>query len=137
MDPALGDLIRRNIGTVAVRAARRITLLAIVLGVLMSVVWSLRNDGHSTVTPRLIGGLVIMLLLATISWYFRPIPPGLLKTVFRQHGYLAVRLSHAFLTVLLAGCVVVFGGPDLISKSGVLLATSGVLFAFAGLMTGN
>ncbi|WP_287041678.1 tetratricopeptide repeat protein [Mycobacterium sp.] len=137
MDPALGDLLRRNIGAVIVRAARRVTVLAVVLGVLMAVVWSLQHDGHSAAVPRVLIGVVIVVVLAMVGWFFRPVPRGVWATVLRQRGFLAVRLVYAFLTVLLAAWVAAFGGADLISKSGVLLAVVGVIVAWVGLMTGS
>ncbi|OBK30656.1 hypothetical protein A5634_15285 [Mycobacterium asiaticum] len=135
-DPTLGNLFRRNIGAVVTRMLRIVTPVAVGLSVFVAFVGSAHSDGHSTVVPRVLTGIVTAVLVGILVWLFRSIPRRVLVSVLRDRLYVGARLVHALLAVVLGVVVVAFGGSAWTIVAGVLLAVVGLFLVRYGLAFG-
>jgi Flp pilus assembly protein TadD len=136
-DPTLGGLARRNIGVVVAKVLRRMTPVAVLLGLLVAFVGAAHSNGGSTVALRIVIGLVTAALIAILGWLLRAIPRRVLVSIFRDRGFIAARLVHALLAAALGSVVAVFGGPSWAIPSGVVLIFLGLILVRAGLTIGS
>jgi Tfp pilus assembly protein PilF len=137
IDPALGDLARRNIGVVLRRVLRLVTIVAGLLGLVVAFAAGLHGEGHPTATLRVIAGLVTAALIAVLGRFYRTIPRGVLASVLREQGFVAVRLVHALVAVAAGVWITIFPGPAAMAGVGVMLAISALILIRVGLFIGR
>ncbi|GLE51729.1 tetratricopeptide repeat protein [Mycobacterium montefiorense] len=132
-DPALGELVRRNIGAVLAKMLRRLTVVATVLAVLIQIVGIARGDGHPTGTLRVVTGLVSAALIVILGRLLHTIPRSVLSSVLRQRGFVVARLGHALLVIGLGAWVTAFGGSTWTIAAAGILTIIGLILARVGL----
>jgi Tfp pilus assembly protein PilF len=137
IDPAMGDLARRNIGVVLRRVLRWVTVVAGVLGLLVAFVAGLHGEGHPTATLRVMAGLVTVILIAVLGRLYRAIPREVLASVLRQQRFVGVRLVHALVAVAAGVWVTIFPGPEAMVAVGAMLVISGLVLIRVGLFIGR
>ncbi|BCQ10551.1 beta-barrel assembly-enhancing protease [Mycobacterium heckeshornense] len=136
LDPAMGDLARRNIGAALAKIFKRITVLAVFLGIPVAMVGEMHSTGESTAGPRLVAGLVTTALIVSLGWVLRVIPRRVLVSVLRQRAFVAARLVHALLGVGAGAWATIIGGSAWMIVAGVALVVSGLLLVRIGWMIG-
>jgi Flp pilus assembly protein TadD len=137
VDPAMGNLARRNISALVTRMLRLVTPVAVLLGLLVAFLGAAHGGGHSTVALRVGVGLVTAALIAVLGWLLRAMPRRVLASVLRERGFVAARLVHALLTACLGAVVTILGGPAWTIPAAVGLLIAGVLLTRAGLFVGK
>ncbi|MCV7408328.1 hypothetical protein AWC05_04730 [Mycobacterium florentinum] len=136
-DPALGDLVRRNIGAVLAKMLRRLTVVATVLAILTQIVGFTQHDGHSTVGLRGATGLVTAALIFILGRLLREIPRSVLVSVLRGRGFVVARLIHALLVIALGAFVTAFGAFVWTVAVAGMLTIAGLILARLGLTLGR
>jgi Flp pilus assembly protein TadD len=136
-DPALGDLVRRNIGAVLAKMLRRMTVVATVLAVLIQIVGFTHGDGHPTVTLRVVTGLVTAALVFILGRLLHAIPRAVLVSVLRDRGFVVARLVHAVLVMGLGAWVTAFDGLAWTVAVAGILTITGLILARVGLTLGR
>ncbi|WP_205876915.1 tetratricopeptide repeat protein [Mycobacterium camsae] len=131
-DPALGNLVRRNIGAVLATILRRVTVLALVVGILSAFVGSSRGADFRTVMMQMLIVIGLVVLIGNFVWLLRTVPRRTLASAARSRPGVVVRIVHAVLAAVVGACTVVFGGPWAI-PAGVLVAVSGLFIVRFGL----
>lgn len=133
IDPALGDLARRNIGVVLRRVLRFVTVAATMLGFLVAFAAVLHGDGHPTATVRVAAGVVTVALIFVLTRLVGAIPRPVLASVLREQLFVALRLVHALVAVVAGAWVTVFPWSTPMLPVGAMLGISGVvLFRIGG-----
>ena len=135
-DPTLGDLVRRNIGAVLANILTRATVLSAALGLLVAVAGAEHSSGQSTLSLRVMTGLLTTLLIGILGWLLRAIPRRILASALRDRVVVAARIVHALMAVGVGGWATVFGAAAWMTPVGVLLIISGVIVVRVGLITG-
>ncbi|WAJ46598.1 hypothetical protein OK015_09120 [Mycobacterium sp. Aquia_216] len=136
-DPALGDLVRRNIGAVLAKMLRRLTVVATVLAVLIQIVGFTHDDGHPTVTLQVATGLLTAALIFILGRVLHAIPRSVLVSVLRERCFVVARLVHALLVIGLGVCVAAFGGLTWSTAVAVMLTIAGLILTRVGLTLGR
>lgn len=136
-DPALGDLVRRNIGAVLAKMLRRMTVVATVLAVLVQIVGFTQHDGHSTVGLRVATGVLTAALIVILGRLLYAIPRPVLVSVLRERGFVVARLIHALLVIGLGVLVTVAGGFVWTVAAAGMLTIAGLILTRVGLTLGR
>jgi tetratricopeptide (TPR) repeat protein len=136
-DPALGDLVRRNIGAVLAKMLRRLTVVATVLAVLIQVLGFAHGDGHPTVTLRVVTGLVTAALVFILGRLLHAVPRSVLVSVLRDRGFVVARLVHTLLVMGLGAWVTAFDGMAWTVAAAGILTIGGLILARVGLTLGR
>ncbi|OMC44460.1 tetratricopeptide repeat protein [Mycobacterium sp. IS-1264] len=137
IDPAYGDLARRNIGVVLRRVLRFVTVAATILSVLVAVAAGLYSEGHSTTTIRVFAGLITGVLIAVLGRLGRTIPRQVLASVLRQQFFATLRLVHALLAVVTGAWITIFPWPAVLIAVGGMLAICGLVLFRVGSFIGR
>ena len=133
-DPSLGNLVRRNIGAVLATILRRVTFLAVMVGVTSAFVGSSHGADSRTVMLRVLTGVGVLVLIANFGWLARVIPRQTLVSAVRGRASVVVRLWHAVCAVVVGACAVAFNGPVWTVPAGVSVAISGLIIVRIGLL---
>jgi tetratricopeptide (TPR) repeat protein len=137
LDPSLGDLARRNIGVVLANMLRRITVLAVVLGLEVAVVGSSPSMDRRTLMIRVLGGMLAAMLIANLGSLLRATRRRVLAAILKDRPFVAARIGHALLAVGAGAWVAIFGGAPWTIPAGVLLIVSGLILMRVGLFIGS
>jgi hypothetical protein len=114
-----------------------VTIVAGVLGLLVAFVAGLHGEGHSTVTLRVIAGLVTAILSAVLGRFYRAIPREVLASVLREQNFVAVRIVHALVAVAAGAWITIFPGPVAMVPVGAMLVISALILVRVGLFIGR
>ncbi|OBG25804.1 tetratricopeptide repeat protein [Mycobacterium sp. 852002-51057_SCH5723018] len=137
LDPALGDLARRNIGVVLRRVLRFVTIAAAILGFLVALAAGLQHGGHPTATLRVAAGLLTAALIFVLARVGRIIPRPVLASVLREQVFVTLRLVHALVAVVAGAWVTVSPWSTPMLPVGVMLAISGLVLFRIGSFIGR
>jgi hypothetical protein len=132
-DPTLGNLVRRNIGAVLATMLRRVTVAAVMLGVLSAFVGSSHGADFRTVLLRVLTVMLVLVLIGNVVWLLRVVPRPTLISVLRGRASVVVRIVHAVFAMAVGACAVVFDGPPWTVPAGVLVAVCGLVIVRFGL----
>lgn len=132
-DPTLGNLVRRNIGAVLATILRRVTVLALVVGILSAFVGSSHGTDLRTVMMQVLIVMGLVVLIGNFVWLLRTVPRRTLASAARSRPGVVVRIVHAVLAAVVGAGAVVFGGPWAI-PAGVFVAVSGLFIVRFGLL---
>lgn len=132
-DPTLGNLVRRNIGAVLATILRRVTVLAVVVGILSAFVGSSREMDFRAVMMQVLIVMGVVVLIGNFVWLLRAVPRRTLVSAARGRVGVVVRIIHAVLAAAVGACAVAFGGPWAI-PAGVFVAISGLFIVRFGLL---
>ncbi|MDP7703369.1 MULTISPECIES: tetratricopeptide repeat protein [unclassified Mycobacterium] len=132
-DPTLGNLVRRNIGAVLATILRRVTVLALVVGILSAFVGSSHDRDFRTVLMQVLIVMSVVVLIGNFVWLLRAVPRRTLVSAARSRAGVVVRIVHAVLAAVVGTYAVAFGGPWAI-PAGVFVAISGLFIVRFGLL---
>ncbi|PJE02091.1 tetratricopeptide repeat protein [Mycobacterium sp.] len=132
-DPTLGSLVRRNIGAVLATILRRVTVLALVVGILSAFVGSPHGTDLRSVSLRVLTAVGVAVLIGNFVWLLRAVPRRTLVSAARARVGVVVRIVHAVLAAAVGAWAVVFAGPWAI-PAGVFVAVSGLFIVRFGLL---
>lgn len=133
-DPTLANLVRRNIGAVLATILRRVTVLALVVGILAAFVGSSHGTDSRTVMLRVVTVMGVVVLIGNFAWLFRVVPRRTLVSAARGRAGVVARIVHAALAATVGACAVAFDGPAWTIPAGVLVAISGLIIVRIGLL---
>lgn len=133
-DPALGNLVRRNIGALLATVLRRLTGLAVILGVLAAFIGTTHGAQYGAIMLRVVASMCVLVLLGNFVWLFRAVPRRTLFSAMRGRAAVVVRFVHAVLAVVVGICAVVLDGPAWTVPAGVVVAISGLIIVRFGLL---
>lgn len=133
-DPKLGNLVRRNIGAVLATILRRVTVLAVVVGILSAFVGSAREMDFRTVLMQVLVGMGVVVLIGNFVWLLRAVPRRTLISAARGRAGVVFRIVHAVLAVVVGTCAVAFGGSAWTIPAGAFVAISGLIIVRFGLL---
>jgi len=136
-DPALGDLVRRNIGVVLRRVLALVTIGAGLLGFLVAIAAGMHGGGHPTAALRVVIALITVALIAVLGWLRRAIPRQVLASVLRKQYFVAVRIAHAVAAVAAGAWITVFPGPLAMVPVGTILVIGALILFRVGLYIGR
>jgi tetratricopeptide (TPR) repeat protein len=137
LDPALGQLARKNIGVALIRVLRLATASVVFLAVALIVVMALHQGAQSTVVPRVFAGALTLALAAVIVWVVRSVPRPTLRAVLRERFLLAIRLLFLAFAVIAGLVTTVVGSTPLTDFSGPLLLLGVVGLTVLGWLVGH
>jgi Flp pilus assembly protein TadD len=132
-DPTLGNLVRRNIGAVLATMLRRVTVVAVMLGVLSAFVGSSHGSDFRTLLLRVVTVMIVLVLIGNVVWLLRVVPRPTLISVLRGRASVVVRIVHALFAMTVGACAVAFDGPAWTVPAGVLVAVCGLIIVRFGL----
>ncbi|WP_310784740.1 tetratricopeptide repeat protein [Mycobacterium sp. Z3061] len=133
-DPTLGNLVRRNIGAVLATILRRVTVLAVMVGILSAFVGSSHGGtDFRTVMMQVLIVMGVVVLVGNFVWLLRAVPRRTFVSAARGRAGVVVRIVHAALAAAVGAGAVAFGGPWAI-PAGVLVAVSGLFIVRFGLL---
>ncbi|MGN7779737.1 tetratricopeptide repeat protein [Mycolicibacterium sp. 22603] len=128
MDPALTQTALGNIGLAITRVLRMATASTVLLAAAMFAIFTLHEQGQSTVLARLFTGLLAAAPIAAVCWTLRMVPIPVLRAVSARHTIVALRLIFLVLAGACGLVVAVLGATWLSTVAPALL-----LFAMVGL----
>ncbi len=137
LDPALGQLARRNIGVVLTRVLRLATATVVLLAVALIVVMAAHQDAQSAVVPRVFAGVLAVGLAAVIVWVVHNVPGPTLGVVLREQFLLAVRLLFLVVAVIAGLATAAMGSTPVTDVSGPLLLIGVVGLTVLGWVVGG
>lgn len=137
LDPALGELARRNIGVALIRVLRVSTASVILLSIVLIAVTASRENAQSTVVPRVFIALLTLGLAGVIVWLMRSVPRPTLRAVLRERGFLAVRLAFLAFAIIAGMITAVVGATPLTEVFGPLLLFGAVCLRVYGWLSGE
>ncbi|OBI63491.1 hypothetical protein A5667_06130 [Mycolicibacterium fortuitum] len=137
LDPALGELARRNIGVALIRVLRVSTASVILLSIVLIAVTASRENAQSTVAPRVFIALLTLGLAGVIVWLMRSVPRPTLRAVLRERGFLAVRLAFLAFAIIAGMITAVVGATPLTEVFGPLLLFGAVCLRVYGWLSGE
>lgn len=132
-DPTLGNLVRRNIGAVLATILGRVTVVAVMLGVLAAFIGSSHGKDFQSTMLRVVTVFVIVWLLGNFAWLLRAVPRRTLISALRGRAAVVVRLVHAVLAMAVGATAVALDGPAWAIPAGVLVAVSGLIIVRFGM----
>lgn len=137
LDPALGELARRNIGVALIRVLRVSTASVILLSIVLIAVTASHENSQSTVVPRVFIALLTLGLVGVIVWLMRSVPRPTLRAVLRERGFLAVRLAFLAFAIIAGMIPAVVGATPLTEVFGPLLLFGAVCLRVYGWLSGE
>jgi len=137
LDPALGELARRNIGVALIRVLRVSTASVILLSIVLIAVTASHENAQSTVAPRVFIALLTLGLAGVIVWLMRSVPRPTLRAVLRERGFLAVRLAFLAFAIIAGMITAVVGATPLTEVFGPLLLFGAVCLRVYGWLSGE
>ncbi|OBG49202.1 tetratricopeptide repeat protein [Mycolicibacterium fortuitum] len=137
LDPALGELARRNIGVALIRVLRVSTASVILLSIVLIAVTASHENSQSTVVPRVFIALLTLGLAGVIVWLMRSVPRPTLRAVLRERGFLAVRLAFLAFAIIAGMITAVVGATPLTEVFGPLLLFGAVCLRVYGWLSGE
>ncbi|AIY45746.1 tetratricopeptide repeat protein [Mycolicibacterium fortuitum] len=137
LDPALGELARRNIGVALIRVLRVSTASVILLSIVLIAVTASHENSQSTVVPRVFIALLTLGLVGVIVWLMRSVPRPTLRAVLRERGFLAVRLAFLAFAIIAGMITAVVGATPLTEVFGPLLLFGAVCLRVYGWLSGE
>ncbi|MFV1356095.1 tetratricopeptide repeat protein [Mycolicibacterium fortuitum] len=137
LDPALGELARRNIGVALIRVLRVSTASVILLSIVLIAVTASHENSQSTVVPRVFIALLTLGLAGVIVWLMRSVPRPTLRAVLRERGFLAVRLAFLAFAIIAGMITAVVGATPLTGVFGPLLLFGAVCLRVYGWLSGE
>lgn len=137
LDPALGELARRNIGVALIRVLRVSTASVILLSIVLIAVTASHENSQSTVVPRVFIALLTLGLAGGIVWLMRSVPRPTLRAVLRERGFLAVRLAFLAFAIIAGMITAVVGATPLTEVFGPLLLFGAVCLRVYGWLSGE
>lgn len=137
LDPALGELARRNIGVALIRVLRVSTASVILLSIVLIAVTASQENAQSTVAPRVFIALLTLGLAGVIVWLMRSVPRPTLRAVLRERGFLAVRLAFLAFAIIAGMITAVVGATPLTEVFGPLLLFGAVCLRVYGWLSGE
>lgn len=137
LDPALGELARRNIGVALIRVLRVSTASVILLSIVLIAVTASHENSQSTVVPRVFIALLTLGLGGVIVWLMRSVPRPTLRAVLRERGFLAVRLAFLAFAIIAGMITAVVGATPLTEVFGPLLLFGAVCLRVYGWLSGE
>ncbi|GAT01052.1 tetratricopeptide repeat protein [Mycolicibacterium fortuitum] len=137
LDPALGELARRNIGVALIRVLRVSTASVILLSIVLIAVTASHENSQSTVVPRVFIALLTLGLVGVIVWLMRSVPRPTLRAVLRERGFLAVRLAFLAFAIIAGMITAVVGVTPLTEVFGPLLLFGAVCLRVYGWLSGE
>lgn len=137
LDPALGELARRNIGVALIRVLRVSTASVILLSIVLIAVTTSHENAQSTVAPRVFIALLTLGLAGVIVWLMRSVPRPTLRAVLRERGFLAVRLAFLAFAIIAGMITAVVGATPLTEVFGPLLLFGAVCLRVYGWLSGE
>ncbi|OMC06752.1 tetratricopeptide repeat protein [Mycolicibacterium fortuitum] len=137
LDPALGELARRNIGVALIRVLRVSTASVILLSIVLIAVTASHENAQSTVVPRVFIALLTLGLAGVIVWLMRSVPRPTLRAVLRERGFLAVRLAFLAFAIIAGMITAVVGATPLTEVFGPLLLFGAVCLRVYGWLSGE
>jgi tetratricopeptide (TPR) repeat protein len=135
LDPTLAPLAQGNIALAITRVLRWATASVVLLASALIVVGALREDGVSTVLPRVGAALLTVPLLVAIAWTVRTVPGPTLRAVLGSTWLLAARLLFLGAAAIV-GAAVAAGATGIAGVAGPLLLLAVVGLTVLGWMTG-
>lgn len=134
-DPTLGNLVRRNIGAVLATILRRVTVLAMMVGVTAAFVGASHGaTDFSNSMLRVLTVMGILVLVGNFIWLLRVVPRRTLFSALRSRATVVVRFVHAALAVAIGICAVVLDGAVWTVPAGIFVAISGLIIVRIGLL---
>lgn len=133
-DPTLGNLVRRNIGAVLATILRRVTVLALVVGILSAFVGSPHDTDFRSVLLRVLTAMGVVVLIGNFVWLSRVVPRRTMVSAARTRAGVVVRIVHAVLAAAVGACAVAFDGPAWTIPAGAFVAVSGLIIVRFGLL---
>lgn len=133
-DPTLGNLVRRNIGAVLSMVLRRVTVLAVVVGILSAFVGSSRGTDTRSVMMQVLVVVGIVVLIGNFIWLVRTVPRRTLVSAAPGRAGVVVRIVHAALAAVVGACAVALDGPAWTVPAGAFVAISGLIIVRFGLL---
>jgi Flp pilus assembly protein TadD len=135
LDPAYGDVARKNVGVALTGVLRRCTWLVLIVGFAVIVTFTQHEDGGATVIPRIVAGVGAVLLLVTFTRVMHELPRRTLKSVVRQRQMLAVRIVQLFAGVVFGAATAIMGAMTVPAVLASLLVLSLPLVGIIGRLT--
>jgi tetratricopeptide (TPR) repeat protein len=137
LDPALGELARRNIGVALIRVLRVSTASVILLGIVLIAVTATHEKSQSTLVPRIFIAVLALGLAGVIVWLVRSVPRPILRAVLRERSFLAVRLGFLAFAIVAGLVTAVVGATPLTEVFGPVLLFGAVCLRVYGWLSGE
>lgn len=126
LDPALGDLVRKNVAVLIVQLTTVITRVAAVEGMLVISATLLHQIRSPTWPVRLGAGICAAVAAGILCWLLRAAPHRVLMSALRKRPVLGVRAVLGVLAVAV-GMITAIGWPWVLMAFGGLLLLLGAL----------
>ncbi|BCI52137.1 hypothetical protein NIIDNTM18_14150 [Mycolicibacterium litorale] len=137
LDPSYGNVVRQNVGAVVTGVLRRSSWLVLAVGFAVIVAYTLNEDGHPTVVPRVIAGVGAAALVVMFTRIAREVPGRTLKAVLKHRQILAIRIVQLLAAVLFGVLTAVFGAMTVPAVLASALVLSLPIVVIVGGLTGE
>jgi Flp pilus assembly protein TadD len=135
LDPAYRDMVRQNIGAMLAGVLRRWAWLVLIVGFAVVFTYTLAEEGHVTVVPRIVTGVGAVMLLVPLVRIVREVPGRMLRSVLQEQQLLAVRIVQLIAGVVFGFDAAVFGALTLPAVLASALVLSLLVVAVVGYFT--
>jgi tetratricopeptide (TPR) repeat protein len=134
LDPRFGDVVRRNVGVVVTGVLRRSAWVVLAVTIAVVATYNMRDDGGTTVIPRIIAGVGAVLLMVMAIPVIRNVPVPMLTSVLRQRQILVLRILQLLAAVVLGALTAVAGALTVAGvAAGFLLLSVPVVVIVGGI----
>ncbi|WP_197374148.1 tetratricopeptide repeat protein [Mycolicibacterium baixiangningiae] len=135
LDPAYRDMVRQNVGAILGGVLRKSAWVVLIVGFAVIVAFTLHEDGHPTVTPRIVAGVGAVMLVVMFARVVRGIPTGTIGSVLRERQMLVIRIGQLVGGVVLGAVTAALGAMTLPSVLASLLVLSLPVVMIVGYFT--
>ncbi|WP_232375294.1 tetratricopeptide repeat protein [Mycolicibacterium baixiangningiae] len=137
LDPAYRDMVRQNVGAILGGVLRKSAWVVLIVGFAVIVAFTLDEDGHPTVIPRIVAGVGAVMLLVMFARVVRGMPTGTIGSVLRERQMLVIRIGQLVGGVVLGAVTAALGAMTLPAVLASVLVLSLPVVVIVGGLTGE